>query len=101
MPLNPETEEIVRNLQKCVTERPPGPVEAELLAQIIALAPEYLPLAKPILGEALIQVAALIRTLMATIHERDALLDWESTVTIAINIAFAAGLELYTGGEVK
>jgi hypothetical protein len=97
MAMNPDTLASVEAIRTYLVDNPGGETEKALVAGVISLAAGEVPLDRPVLGEALIHFSRILNALIDRIHTDDPMLDWESTVTVAMNVMTVAGAELYSG----
>ena len=101
MTTNPSLVEALANVHAALAERgAPGPREQYLIAQICVTAPREMPdLDRAVIGESMLQFVRMVDALTKAIRGMDSLLDWESTLDIALNVLAIAGAELYETAE--
>jgi len=101
MTTNPALAEAIANVHAALAERgAPSPREQHLIEQICLTAPREMPdLGRAAIGESMVHFVRMLDALTKAIRGLDPLLDWESTLDIALNVLGIAGAELYETGQ--
>ena len=99
MPTNPVTEECIAAARAAVAGRSISARERALVDGTVKAAVRELPDITPVVvGEVLIHAVRLVDAIVVKVREMDPVLDWESTMDIALNMLTHAGARLYEAG---